>query len=366
MPSLLFLTLRTFSATGGIEKVCRVAGKALAELKPGKQLQVYSLYDKSSQVNPEYIRSEQFRGFDQQKVSFIWQTFLAGRKCELVILSHVNLLPAIILLRLFAPRVRIALFAHGIEVWSPVAGWKRWVMQGLWRILCVSEFTRDKIIPLHGLDVDRVTVLHNALDPLLPEPLTGPKSAQLLQRYQLKETDRIFMTLTRIASTEGYKGYDLVIEAVANLQSMYPNLRYLMVGKYDTKEKQRLDQLIDKFGVRDRVIFAGFVPDDELAAHFQLADVYIMPSQKEGFGIVFIEALYYGKPVIGGNKDGSVDALGQGELGTLVDPDSLDEIRAAMESHLNQSMPVIDDALIQSRFGYTAYKQKWQSILAQV
>ena len=59
-----------------------------------------------------------------------------------------------------------------------------------------------------------------------------------------------------------------------------------------------------------------------------------MPSEKEGFGIVFIEAMFYGKPVIAGNKDGSVDALCNGELGLLVDPGSVTEIATAIKKML--------------------------------
>jgi glycosyltransferase involved in cell wall biosynthesis len=65
-----------------------------------------------------------------------------------------------------------------------------------------------------------------------------------------------------------------------------------------------------------------------------MADLFIMPSQKEGFGIVFIEAMACGLPVIAGNKDGSVDALKNGELGILVDPDDKDQILEALETEL--------------------------------
>ena len=70
----------------------------------------------------------------------------------------------------------------------------------------------------------------------------------------------------------------------------------------------------------------GFVPDSQLADYYNLCDVFAMPSKGEGFGIVFIEALACGKPVLAGNKDGSVDALANGELGALVNPDDLNEI----------------------------------------
>jgi glycosyltransferase involved in cell wall biosynthesis len=68
------------------------------------------------------------------------------------------------------------------------------------------------------------------------------------------------------------------------------------------------------------VSFAGFVAPDELVDHYRLADVFAMPSTGEGFGVVFLEAMACGTPVLGGNRDGSVDALDGGRLGLLVEP----------------------------------------------
>jgi glycosyltransferase involved in cell wall biosynthesis len=75
-------------------------------------------------------------------------------------------------------------------------------------------------------------------------------------------------------------------------------------------------------GVADRVTFAGQVPDEELPDYSALAHVFAMPSTGEGFGIVFLEAAATGLPIVGGNRDGSVDALAEGRIGRLVDPSS--------------------------------------------
>jgi glycosyltransferase involved in cell wall biosynthesis len=73
-------------------------------------------------------------------------------------------------------------------------------------------------------------------------------------------------------------------------------------------------------GVGDSVTFCGFVADADLPAYYRLADLFVMPSRGEGFGIVFLEAMASGTPVLGGNQDGTVDALSDGALGALVDP----------------------------------------------
>lgn len=76
--------------------------------------------------------------------------------------------------------------------------------------------------------------------------------------------------------------------------------------------------------------FAGRVPAEELADHYRLCDVFAMPSTGEGFGIVFLEAMACGKPVIGGTRDAAVDALRHGELGVLVDPEDPVQLRDAL------------------------------------
>lgn len=233
-------------------------------------------------------------------------------------------------------------------------------------IFSVSRYTKDVIIRLNGFPEERISVLNNCLDPFLEKPIKKEKEEYLLKRYQLKRDDLILMTLTRLAARERYKGYDMVIESLKKLSISHPRIKYLIVGRYDDEEKERLDKIIAGAGLQQQVIFAGFVPDIELADHFNLADIYIMPSEKEGFGIVFIEAMYYHKPVIAGNKDGSVDALLNGRLGTLVNPESLDEVTAAITKMICSSEKYLpDEKLLMENFSFPVYKEKWKELLME-
>ena len=95
-----------------------------------------------------------------------------------------------------------------------------------------------------------------------------------------------------------------------------------------------------------------------------MADVYVMPSTKEGFGIVFIEAMYYSLPVIAGNKDGSTDALLDGKLGLLIEPNSSLEIEKAVNKIIeNKKAYEPNRQLLMENFGYDVYKKKLQQIL---
>lgn len=363
----LLLTLKVFSATGGIEKVCRVAGKALYEihLQGGGQTKIFSMHDGQGDAaaNP-YLPQELFTGFGAHKIKFVRRAVAAGMRANTVILSHINLLKVGWLIKRMNPRVRLILLAHGIEVWEPLSGIKKRMLAGCDLILPVSQFTKNKIMSLHGIAAEKCRVLNNCLDPFLPVVIYTGKDKELIGRYGFAAGDRVLLTLTRLAAGEQYKGYDKVLKAMERLVPQYPNLRYLIAGKYDAAEKERLDGLIAKMKLQGHVVFAGFVPEAELAAHFNLADMYVMPSSKEGFGIVFIEAMYYGLPVIAGYRDGSVDALRNGELGLLVDPDSTKDITTAIKKVLEAPGDFIpDQQLLETHFSYSRYKKKLREML---
>ncbi|MDQ2864164.1 MAG: glycosyltransferase family 4 protein [Bacteroidota bacterium] len=362
----LFLTLRIFSATGGIEKVCRIMGKALYEqsIENDGLVQVCSMYDKQEDAfNNPYFPAENFRGFGIRKLKFIKEMVQAGFTYQRVVLSHINLLPIGWFIKKIAPHTQLILLAHGIEIWYPLSKRKRRMLHQCNKILAVSSYTRNTIIQTHGIDEQKVQVLNNCLDPFLPLPSVFTKNEVLMQRYGFKGTDIILMALTRLASKERYKGYDKVIGAMATLQSKYPNIKYLIAGKYDSREKAFIDQLLKEKGLQDAVIIPGFIPDEELETHFAMSDLYVMPSRKEGFGIVFIEAMYYGLPVIAGNIDGSVDALLNGQLGQLVNPDDESEIAASITRFIeNKKVFAPNRKLLTDNFSYEVYKQKLEQL----
>ena len=84
---------------------------------------------------------------------------------------------------------------------------------------------------------------------------------------------------------ERYKGYDQIIRALPQILRYVPNARYLLVGT--GPDRSRIEKLVAELNLRDAVIFAGHVPDDELADHYNLCDLFAMPSKAEGFGIVY-------------------------------------------------------------------------------
>ncbi len=367
MNDILFLTLRTFSATGGIEKMCRIIGKAVFELgkEKDRSVSILSMYDKSSDAEEnQYFPTEIFHGSGERKFSFVYRAVAEGRKSRVVVLSHFNLLTVAKLIKKVNPSVKVIMLAHGIEVWNTLPPSKRKSLSLCDEILCVSNFTRDRIISVHGLNAGRCKVLNNCLDPYLGAGAAPGTIEGIRQKYGFMPSDKVIFTLARLSSREKYKGYDMVIRALALLKDKYPRLRYLLSGGYDNEEKDAVLSLASESGVGDRVTITGYLPDSEFAAHFQAADMYVMPSREEGFGIVFIEAMKFGLPVIGGKADGTVDALQNGELGILVDPNNEKDLAHAIEKLIIETTHHLpDQKKLEALFGFTAYKRKLNYLL---
>lgn len=367
---ILFLTLKTFSATGGIEKVCKVVGKVLYEeqICGTIQLNVFSMYDKQSDSDHNlYFPGENFKGYAEYKLRFILSAIREGKRSNKVILSHINLLPVGWVIKLISPKTELILFAHGIEVWEPLSWLKTKMLKSCDRFFAVSKYTAKKIEKIHSISSEHIEVLNNSLDPLLEILQTEQiifRSDLMRKKYGYSSDDIIIFTLTRLNSTERYKGYDVVLESICNIVKKHPNVHYLIAGRYDVEEKKNLEKKAKSLGVENNFKLAGYIPDEELVGHFTMSDVYVMPSRKEGFGIVFVEAMYYGIPVIAGNQDGSVDALLNGKLGTLVNPTNPIEVENAIKMILfEKRLNKVNKHLLIENFGYEAYKRSLVDLL---
>jgi glycosyltransferase involved in cell wall biosynthesis len=187
-----------------------------------------------------------------------------------------------------------------------------------------------------GLPPEQVQLLPNTFDADRFAPAGKPP--YLLDRFELTEAHRVILTVARLAGGERYKGYDQILRVLPAIRRRVPEARYMIVGS--GADRGRIEALVRHLGLTGAVLLAGYVPDEELGDFYNLCDVFAMPSKGEGFGIVFLEALACGKPVLAGNKDGSVDPLLDGELGVLVDPDNGDEIAKQLTLMLKVEHPL--------------------------
>ncbi len=366
---VLFLTLKIFGFTGGIEKVCRTICRGLYDLSEEEIAEplVYSMYDKNNDRDSRYLKKQQFQGLNGKRKLFVIKAFFRGMQSDTVILSHINLLSIGYLIKRFSPKTKVHLIAHGIEIWRKLPDTKLKILKRLDKIISVSHFTAEKIKTIHGIEPSKIEVLNNCLDPFyyFPEHFNKPKN--LLKRYGLTEDNVVLLSLSRLSSSEKYKGYDNTITILPQLIKKHPNLMYLLAGKYDEGEKIRIDKLIAKFKISKHIKVVGFIDEAEVSDHFLLSDIFVLPSKKEGFGIVFIEAMASGLSVIAGNKDGSVDALDNGKLGELVDPDDLNQIEATLTKLLES--PATDKRRIELQrkvfevFNFEAYKNRIRKLI---
>jgi phosphatidylinositol alpha-1,6-mannosyltransferase len=141
--------------------------------------------------------------------------------------------------------------------------------------------------------------------------------------------------LLTVARLVPHKGQDVAIRALAALAPRHPDARYLLVG--DGHHEQALRDLARTLGVADRVIFAGALPDAEVAEACAAADIYLGLSRLdrgvnvEGFGISFVEAAASGTPSVAGDSGGVRAAVRDGETGLVVPPEDVGAVAAAIE-----------------------------------
>lgn len=261
-----------------------------------------------------------------------------GRRPDIVYCGHILMAPLGVLLAKIL-RVPLWLQIHGVDAWDKPSRSVKWAAERAALVTTVSRHTKLKFQKWWRGDPARVRVLPNTVGCRFTP---GPKPPHLLDRYGLHGR-RIILTVSRLTYPDRYKGIERIIANLARVCEAVPDATYLISG--DGNDAPRLKQLATEHGVADKVVFAGYVPEEELPEHFRLADVYAMPSTKEGFGIVFLEAAQSGLPVIGGNVDGSVDALADGRIGRMIDPLSADELTVALIDALQGRVPARPDAV---------------------
>lgn len=370
MKRVVFLNITAFSIAGGIERFNKCMLKALSILDDSGKTNSCSLSAYDTEMSERYYPASKYRCYKRNKFLFLSDSLRRASKSDVVILGHINLALIGLMIKKLFPRKIVILATHGIDVWGDLNASKKKVLQQVDLILSVSNFTKQKMVEKHGIDKDKIEVFPNTIDPYFPIPHSVQTNNKLRERYGLTGEDFVLYTLTRLRNTELYKGYDKVIEAMKAVVANYPNTKYVLGGKYDPDEKERIERLIEENGLEQNVILTGFLEESELVPHYQMADTYIMPSKKEGFGIVFIEALVCGTPVIAGNADGSADALLQGELGTLVNPDSIKDITTAIINHIESNPKKDKEKRLNTvnktleHFSFEKYTQRLERILA--
>ncbi len=237
--------------------------------------------------------------------------YLIRYRPDHVFCGHINLAVMVgQLCRLL--KIPYTVLTYGKEVWDELPDHQKRAIAAANKLWTISRYSRDLACEANQISKEKFEMLPCVVNGNIFTPGLPPD--KLIERYHLQEA-KVLTTVARLWPGDIYKGVDVTIRALPQIAEAFPTVKYVVIGRGD--DQPRLAQLAADLNVAERVVFAGFVPDHELIDHYHLADVYVMPS-REGFGIVYLEAMACGVPVIAGDKDGSADPLQDGRLGWQV------------------------------------------------
>lgn len=362
----VFVFLEIFSKEGGIQSYVKDILSAYLSVGSGSA-EVFLLRDSPGCPNPFDTGQLKFHylktlppWLGRLRLSVALLGCLLHRRPRRVFCGHIKLAPLVQLLcqPLGIPHT---VLTYGKEVWEPLAASYQRALQQADSIWAISRYSRDMACEANNLDRQKFQMLPCAVNGDIFTP--GEKDPTLVEGYSLAGS-KVLMTVARLWSGDIYKGVDVTIRALPKIAQKIPNVKYLVIGRGD--DRPRLERLAADLGVAERVVFAGFVATEELPAHYRVADAYVMPSQ-EGFGIVYLEAMACGVPVIAGDADGSAEPLQDGRLGWRVPHRDPEAMAAACVEMLEGKDRRCDGAWLRQEtltlFGTDAFTERVKQLL---
>lgn len=359
------------SGVGGVQEASRLTAAAIEEIvmERGGVAQCISLNDSPAlRVIDIAEHRIPFRGFGRGKVRFVLSGISHMRRTDrhlpvIVIAAHPHLAIAADVMKRLFPRVRVIVLSHGIEVWRPLSATRTRALRRSQLILAPSRYTGEKLTEIQGVPPERVR--------RLPWPVNPEFERLACDRAKLSlplgfPDGRIVLTVGRWAASERYKGVDDLIDAVAQLRPTYPDLHLVAVGEGD--DVQRLSQLAAKLGVAGCVHFLSGLSRPQIAACYSRADIFALPSSGEGYGLVFLEAMTFAKPVVGAAAGGPLDLIQDGVNGILVPPRDSQKLTQALATLLSDEplrtrMGRTGAHLIQEHYSFAAFKDGLNRII---
>lgn len=330
LPRIVVL-LPGLAAHGGIQRHNRTFCKVLTEYAAQRSacLEVISLSDPQGWHDERYL-ARPLSGCAGGRGLFVSRTLAAlAKPYDLLIVGHVDFSPLVLPTHLVRPHSPIFTITHGIEVWSRLPRHKLAGLIASDRILSVSRYTADKLVSEQGVNPKIIQVIPNLLDPDFQAEMAA------WQATGQSVTPTRLLTISRMHAHDADKGIDHVIRALPAIRARIPDVNYVVVG--DGSDRPRLEQLAHEKGVSDIVTFAGRMPDQQLHSYLAGTDLFVLPSRKEGFGIVFLEAMAYAKPVIAGAHGGSPEVVVDGETGVLVKHGDVEALVGAISGLLQDA-----------------------------
>lgn len=306
-----------------------------------------------------------FTGCERSKARFAATAMRAARRhAKLVLAGHPNLGPVTQAMRLVAPRLRTIICTHGVEVWEPLPTLRRLALRRANVVLAPSKDTANHVAGQQVLR-DKIRVLPWALDPEFEAISAGAPQGKLPQGYP---EGRVILTVGRWQTNERYKGMDTLITALPRLLTRWPELQLLAVG--DGDDRAWLEELAEQNGVNRHVHFLSGLSFAELAACYEACEMFALPSRGEGFGMVYLEAMACGKPVIGGAHGGAPEVIEDGVTGYLVPHGDAAQLATSIETLLSdpslaQKMGERGRQRLEREFRFTVFAKSLKKIVRE-
>ncbi|MGH9759103.1 MAG: glycosyltransferase family 4 protein [Candidatus Acidiferrales bacterium] len=279
---------------------------------------------------PGVANSVSFHGFGRAKLSFTLAAIRGARRAgnnsgAIILAAHPHLAPPAALARFLSPNARTLIMSHGVEVWQPLAPLRRRALLRADQVLAPSSYTAEKLATMQGVSAENIRKLPWPLDATFLRMVENPAALPLPPDFP---HGRVILTVGRWAAEERYKGVDELIRATARLRPRIPDLHLVAIGSGD--DLPRLERLAHELGIADYVHFLHGLTRKQLGASYARADVFALPSTGEGFGFVFLEAMAFGKPVVGAAVGGPADLIEHEGNGLLVAPGDLRQLTEAL------------------------------------
>lgn len=304
---------------GGIQRYTRYQIQALKENLDFKNVFVFSLLgkDPKNSFEEDILLDYSAGGIGLfSKMSFAIKVFVFLRKenINLIICNHASLSP----IAFFAKKimgVRYLVNVYGLEIWSGLNWFKSAGLKNADGIIGISKFTLSYLENNLKIKPKKAFLLYPCVDSGKFFPLKTPDV--VYEKYGIPKGKKMIVTVGRLDRDKGQKA------AIKCLKMLSGEVFYVIVG--DGIKRAELEKLAENEGVKNRVIFTGRVPEEDLIPLYNIGDIFLLigkfdKGEGEGFGFVLIEASACAKPVIGGNEDGSIEAVLNGESGFSLSP----------------------------------------------
>jgi phosphatidylinositol alpha-1,6-mannosyltransferase len=278
------------------------------------------------------------------------------RRVDVVFCGHLYMAPlALLIARL--KRGKLIIQMHGIEAWQRPTWPCRAAVEAANVVLCVSRYTRAQVLNWAAIAPERVMVLPNTVGANFT-----PGDASKLRTAWGLQGKRVLLSVGRMSAQERYKGHDRVIRAIPKLLNDGRDVVYVIVGEGD--DRARLQSLAKQEGVADRVYFMGALDHAVLVDAYRMADLFLMPSTGEGFGIAFLEAMACGTPALGLAVGGAVDALGDGRGRAVSEHDFISALTQALD-HGKPDTAALASAVV-TRFGLEVFGARVGAVIGRL